>query len=177
MEGPFFPQMNPEKRLLKTPKFTVVERQLPDRSVPVICHPGAVVILPWIDATHICLITNQRSAVNQQLIELPAGTREPAETPAETATRELAEETGFRAGRIEPLFSYYVSPGILDEKMHAFVARDLSPGETQLMEDEEIDTMIVEFEEAIDWVKTGKICDAKTISTLLYYQQFAKGDG
>lgn len=164
--------MNPEKPLLETSKFVVVERQLQNRAFPVICHPGAVVILPWVDSKHICLITNQRNAVGQRLIELPAGTREPDESPNETATRELAEETGYRAQRMEPLFSYFVSPGILDEKMYAFVAHDLSPGETQLMDDEDIDTMIVEFAQAIHWIGEGKICDAKTISTLLYYQQF-----
>ena len=71
---------------------------------------------------------NYRVAVDQTLIELPAGTLEPGEDPAETAVRELAEETGYRAGRIEHLLTFCMSPGILDEQMHLYLAEQLQPG-------------------------------------------------
>ncbi len=135
-------------------------------------HPGAVVILPFVDADHICLIRNKRFAVEKTLVELPAGTLEPGEEAIITAQRELAEETGFRSDNLTPLFDYYVSPGILNEKMHAFIAKNLVSGEQNLMHDEEIEIEVVRFDDALAAIKNGQIEDAKTIATLLYYQQF-----
>ena len=161
-----------EKELLNTPKFKVVQKETASGTTAIIRHPGAVVILPIFENGNVCLIRNRRKAVDQVLIELPAGTLEPNEPPAVTAKRELAEETGYRAEAIQPLFDYFVSPGILDERMHAFVATGLTPGPTNLMDDEEIETLVVPLTEALDWIQTGKIEDAKTIATLLFYCRF-----
>ena len=79
-------------------------------------HPGAAVILPLLDNGRVCLVRNRRPPVQETLIELPAGTLEPGEDPAETARRELAEETGYRAGRIEHLISFFASPGICNDQ-------------------------------------------------------------
>lgn len=164
--------MAAEKELLKTPKFTVVERDFANGKSTIIRHPGAVVILPFVDEDHVCLILNQRKAVDQKLYELPAGTLEPGEPPLNTAYRELAEETGYTAQTMTPLLDYFVSPGIMDERMYVFVAQDLNRGQQNLMEDEEIDTLIVSFNEVISWIRTGRIQDAKTIATILYYKEF-----
>ena len=155
-----------------TDKFTVTAQEAAHGSLAVIRHPGAVVILPFVDDQRICLIVNHRRAVNEKLIELPAGTREPGEPARLTACRELAEETGYRATTMEPLFEYLVSPGIMDEKMDAFVARGLVPGQQSLMEDEEIETLVVEMGQALEWIREGKIRDAKTLATLLFFRQF-----
>lgn len=163
-----------DKELLRTPKFKVVQKVDSTGSSAIIRHPGAVVILPLVGGDQICLISNRRKAVNRTLIELPAGTREPNETPLETAERELTEETGYRAKSMQPLFDYFVSPGILDERMYSFVAEGLEPGPKQLMDDEDIETMVVPFSDAIDWIRQGKIEDAKSIATLLYFWQFQK---
>jgi len=88
----------------------------------VVVHPGAVVILPFLDATTILLIKNRRYTVGETLIELPAGTLEKGELPMNCAGRELQEETGFLANRIKPIGSFYASPGILTEKMYIFAA-------------------------------------------------------
>jgi ADP-ribose pyrophosphatase len=102
-------------------------------------HPGAVVVLPLLDADTIVMIRNFRPSVGATLLELPAGTLE-ADEPAEAcAGRELIEETGYRAGRIEPLVDFYTSPGVLSERMFAFVARELSHVGQQLDEGEEIE--------------------------------------
>ncbi len=114
------------------------------------------------------MIRNYRDAVGRELIELPAGTREPGESALETAKRELAEETGYHCKRLEPLLEFFVSPGIMDETMSVFVASELTAGSQELMDDEEIEPLIVEFEEAIQWIRNGKICDGKTIAILLY---------
>ena len=164
--------MESSTELLRTEKFSVVQRVIDGREKALVQHPGAVVILPFVDADHICLIRNKRFAVEKTLVELPAGTLEPGEEAIITAQREIAEETGFRSDNLTPLFDYYVSPGILNEKMHAFIAKNLVSGEQNLMHDEEIEIEVVRFDDALAAIKNGQIEDAKTIATLLYYQQF-----
>jgi ADP-ribose diphosphatase len=143
-----------------------------DHKRDIVEHPGAVVVVPVNDEGKICLIKNFRIAVGQTLLELPAGTREPDEPVIETAHRELIEETGYRAGKIEPLLSFFSSPGISTEEMHLFVATDLTPGEMALEAGEQIEPILVELEEAIGMVADGKIRDGKTVAGLLYYDRF-----
>ena len=138
----------------------------------IVKHPGGAVIVAINDKDEVCLLKQYRHAVREHIWELPAGCLEPNEPPLETAKRELTEETGWTAGKIQPLFDYFVSPGILDEKMYAFVATELVEGNQNLMADEEITTLSASLEEALDWVRDGKILDAKTIATLLYYDRF-----
>jgi ADP-ribose pyrophosphatase len=134
-------------------------------------HPGAVVILPFL-ADKVLLIRNYRYAAQNTLIELPAGTLEKGEDPMNCAGRELLEETGYLAGRLKPLASFFSSPGILTEKLYAFAAYDLEMKVAALEEDEEIETMPVSFDEAIEMIRTAQIIDAKTIATLLLYDRF-----
>jgi ADP-ribose pyrophosphatase len=137
-------------------------------------HPGAVTILPILPDGRVCLIRNYRVAVNETLIELPAGTLEPGEDPAECAERELVEETGFRCGQIEKLAEFFMSPGILNERMHLFLATELTAGETELEAGEEIEPAIVTWDEAMKWVREGRIRDAKTLVGLLFYDRLRK---
>jgi ADP-ribose pyrophosphatase len=140
----------------------------------VVRHPGAVVILPLLDDDRICFVQNYRVAVGQTLIELPAGTLEPGEDPAETARRELAEETGYRAGRIEHLLTFCMSPGILDEQMHLYLAVDLQPGPMALEAGEDIQPLLCSWEEALAMARRGEIRDSKTLVGLLYYHTFLR---
>ena len=78
-----------------------------------------------VDDQHVCLVENQRFAVGKTLLEVPAGTIDPGESPASTAERELVEETGYRAGRITFIRDWFVSPGFLTEKMHLYLCEDL----------------------------------------------------
>ena len=134
-------------------------------------HPGSVVILPLLDDGRVCLIRNYRIAVDATLIELPAGTLE-GEDPLTTARRELIEETGYRARSLEPLLDFFVSPGILNERMHLFVARGLTPGEPELEPGEEIERLEVPWAEALEMIRAGTIQDAKTLVGLLYYDRW-----
>jgi ADP-ribose pyrophosphatase len=134
-------------------------------------HPGAVVILPFL-ADKVLLIRNYRYAAQHTLIELPAGTLEKGEDPMNCAGRELLEETGYLAGRLKPLISFFSSPGVLTEKLHAFAAYDLEKKVAALEEDEEIEIMPVSFDEAIEMIRTAEIIDAKTIATLLFFDRF-----
>jgi ADP-ribose pyrophosphatase len=134
-----------------------------------VIHPGAVVILPIFDINKIILIRNERFAVGKTLWELPAGTLESEESPLETASRELVEETGYESINIKPLITFYTTPGFCNEIMHAFVATDLIFVGQQLEDSEKIEPEIVEWSQALAMIQSGEICDGKTITTLLYY--------
>lgn len=138
----------------------------------IVVHPGAVVILPLLDDGRVLLIRNRRYTVGQVLIELPAGTLEKGEDPMNCAGRELLEETGYLAGRLQVIGSFYSSPGILTEKLYAFVALELEKQKPALEEGEDIEPMPVPFEEAISMIGAGQIFDAKTIATLLMFERF-----
>jgi len=140
----------------------------------IVVHPGAVVVLAFRGDNEILLIRNRRYAVDQTLLELPAGTLEKGEDPMNCAGRELLEETGHLAGRLVPMGSFYTSPGILSEKMYAFAAYDLEAQETSLDEGEEIELAPVAFDEAIELIRTGDIRDGKTIATILMYDRFRR---
>lgn len=137
-------------------------------------HPGAVAILPILDDGSICLIRNYRVAVGQTLIEIPAGTLEPGEDPAQNASRELAEETGYRAATIEKLREFTMSPGILNERMHLFLARGLQAGPTALEPGEQIETLVVPFRRAMEMATSGEIEDAKTLVGLYHYDRLLR---
>ncbi len=141
----------------------------------IVVHPGAVVILPIMEDETVLMIRNFRYSVREYLLELPAGTLEPKEDPMNCAGRELLEETGHLAGNLKPLRSFYASPGILTEKMYAFVATRLTKKTTQLDEGEEIELQPMKFDDCIDAIRTGLIVDSKTISTLLIYDRFVRG--
>jgi ADP-ribose pyrophosphatase len=139
----------------------------------VVVHPGAVVVLPFLDEKTIVMIRNRRYAVAQVLVELPAGTLDKGEAPMNCAGRELLEETGYLATRLKPIGNFYSSPGILSEKMYAFAAYDLEKAKGELEEGEEIEVVPTSFLEAIEMIRSGQIQDGKTIATLLMYERFS----
>jgi ADP-ribose pyrophosphatase len=164
------------RTLCETRRFSVVELScaLPDGK-PATCqfvtHPGSVAILPIVDDHHICLIRSRRLTVRETLIEVPAGTREPDEPPPQTAHRELAEETGYRAANLEELISFYPSPGISNERMWIYAADGLAAGEPQREPNEEIENLVLTWDEALLLVERGEIRDGKTLVALLSYHR------
>lgn len=137
----------------------------------VIRHPGSVAIVPILNDGRICLIRNHRVSVDATLIEIPAGTMEPPEPEIDCARRELIEETGFRANEMHKLASLFPAPGILDERMHLFVATELQEGDHAREPGEQIENYIVALHDAISMIFDGQICDAKTIVGLLMYEK------
>jgi ADP-ribose pyrophosphatase len=137
----------------------------------VVLHPGAVAILPLLDAEHVCLVRNRRPIVGETLLEIPAGTLEPHETAEQAAPRELAEETGYQAQRWRKLAVFYPSPGVLDERTHLFVAEDLTPGQQRLEKDEDMATAIMSWQDAVNKTLDGSIHDAKTIIAVLLWDR------
>lgn len=147
---------------LRMPDGKVVQRDL-------IRYPGAAVVLPILDDGSIVMIRNYRFAVDEELLELPAGLLERSEDPAVCATRELTEETGYRAGKVAKLGWFYPGPGTNDEVMHSFLATDLSPGKQDLEAYEEITVDVFDEAEVRQMVADGRIHDGKTIATLALY--------
>jgi len=168
--------------LLTTSKFRVVRETVfapsgKTKKREIVRHPGACVIVPLLDDGRVCLIRNWRVAVNQTLIELPAGTLEPPEPPHVAAERELIEETGYRAKKIEFLHAFFLSPGILDEKMHLYLATGLTEGATAREEGEEIENWLVPWDDAIAMIFRREIQDAKTIVGLLWVDRLQQSGG
>lgn len=167
---------NEQHTLFRTRRFTVVEEIVirPDGSegrCQFVKHPGSVAILPLVDERNVCLIRSRRLTVGTTLIEVPAGTREPDELPPDTARRELAEETGYRAAQFEQLAVYYPSPGVLSEQMWVYRASDLTPGQPAREANEEIENFVVTFDEALRMIDRGDIQDSKTIIALLMHER------
>jgi tRNA-modifying protein YgfZ len=158
--------------LLETRRFRVV-RVVEDcgdgtrRDRELVLHPGSVVVLPFVTPESVCLVEVVRTAVGAALLELPAGTLDRVESLADAAARELAEETGYRAGRLHAAGAFWMSPGILRERMHLFVAEDLTPGPQALEPGERIRTRVVAWDDAVAMCLDGRIEDAKTIAGIL----------
>jgi ADP-ribose pyrophosphatase len=138
----------------------------------VIRHPGAVVILPILqeqgNETRVVLIRNNRIPAGTNLLELPAGTREPGEPPELTAGRELIEETGYRAKSLTLLGSYYTSPGLSDEQMWAYVATGLEATTQDLEDDERITVEVLGTSKLAGIIDRGELQDAKSMLTILW---------
>lgn len=127
-----------------------------------VMHRGAVAAIPVLD-DRIIFVKQYRYAVNEYLIEIPAGTMEIGEKPEETLKRELVEEIGFNPGRLTHLLSYFSTPGFTNEILHLFIAEDLKEEKGGKDPDEEIEVVSYDFKETFNMLKEGKIKDGKTI--------------
>ena len=140
----------------------------------VIEHGPAVAIVPVDDTGNVHLVKQYRKAIGDSLLEVPAGRMERGEDPAEAARRELGEETGLEAGKLDFLGSYFTTPGFTDEEMYAFLATDLREGEAHPDEDEEVERVIMPLEQAVEMVNNGELHDGKSIAALLVAWQRLK---
>lgn len=135
----------------------------------IVRHPGAVCVIGVLDDGRLVTIENFRVAVGAWMTEFCAGKLEPGEDPRDAAARELEEETGYRANRIESLGSFYTSPGFADEIMHAFVATGLTPCTLRLEPDERIRVKITSVKEFSDAIASGGVRDGKSISSFFLW--------
>lgn len=143
-------------------------------------HPGASLVLPFLsdpagEDPQVLLIRQYRYAARGFVIECPAGRLEPGESPEACARRELREEAGCTAERLEHVYTFYTTPGFTDERIHAFMASGLSRGEARLEADEFVETVTVSLSRALEMVRDSEIVDAKTALTLLYVAGFRLG--
>jgi ADP-ribose pyrophosphatase len=126
-------------------------------------HPGAVAILAW-DGERLAMVRQWRHATGRTLLEIPAGTLEPGEPPAETARRELAEECGLAAATWQEGPRFYTAPGFCTELMHLYLATDLTDAPSLADPDEELEPSWMTIAEAVAAVDDGRIADAKSMA-------------
>lgn len=157
--------------------------RFPDGSegeLEMIRHSGASAVIPVLsdpsgEDPQLLLMRQYRYAAERYLYEIPAGRLDPGESPLECAIRELREETGCTAERVEPLTSIYTTPGFTDERIHLFMATGLSMGESQREADEFIEVVSFPMSEVLAMVERGDIVDAKTLVAILFAAGYRLG--
>ena len=135
-------------------------------------HKSAAAILAINENNEMLLVKQYRKAIEDFLYEIPAGVLNIAEEPVDGAIRELEEETGYVAGKIDLVFEFYTSPGFSNEKVFLFKAEDLVFTSTKFDEDESIETIAVSKDEARKMLDSGKITDSKTLISILYWLNY-----
>ncbi len=154
--------------------------RFPDGStgeLEIVRHPGAAAVVPFAsdprgDDPTVLLIQQYRYATNGSLLEIPAGRLDPGEDPEGCGRRELLEEVGVTAGRLERLTTIWTTPGFTDERIHLFWASELSAGKHAREPDEFIEVIPKPLSEALQLVRSGVISDAKTALSLLFVAGF-----
>ena len=135
-------------------------------------HKGAAAVVPVNDEGKLIMVRQYRNALNRYTLEIPAGGLNGADEPTmDAAARELTEETGYRADKLELLLSIRTTVAFCNEKIDIYVATGLTPGEQRLDEDEYVDVEAFELEELISRVLAGEIQDSKTVAAILAYKE------
>lgn len=140
-------------------------------------HPGASAVLPFLtdpfgDDPQILLIKQYRYAAEGFIWEIPAGKLDGQEDPEVCAERELREETGCTAERMEYLYTFFTTPGFTDERIHAYMATGLKQGDTAHEKDEFMSLETVALSRALELIRRGELKDAKTALTILFAAGF-----
>jgi len=156
--------------------------RFPDGSegpLEMIRHSGASAVVPLLASgdgePEVLLIRQYRYAADGYLYEIPAGRLDAGESPEACAHRELREETGYRAARMTRLFTMFTTPGFTDERIHLFVAEELTAGAWAREADEFLELVPLPLSAALAMVERGDIQDAKTALALLYVARFVRG--
>lgn len=130
-------------------------------------HPGASAIIPFLDKDTILLVRQCRYPIGKITYEIPAGKLDGIEPPLRCAKRELREETGYKAGRVSRLLTFWPAPAFSNELLHIYIGDRLKAVGSALDEDEFLEVVQISFQKALAWITSGKIKDAKTIISLL----------
>lgn len=143
-------------------------------------HPGASAVVPFAsdpqgEDPQILLIRQYRYAADGYLYEIPAGRLEAGEEPVECARRELLEETGSTAERVEHLITVYTTPGFTDERIHLFMATGLTMGQNRPEGDEFIEVETRNLSDVLMMIEDGEITDAKTMVAILFVAGYRLG--
>ncbi len=150
--------------------FRKIRQTLPNgivKTVEMIDHPGAVLIVPFLSPRRIILLRQFRPTLNKYIYEFPCGTIDPRESPLRCAKRELIEETGYAATRVSKLGCLYPAPGYTNEIIYVYQADQLTPAEAQQDDDEIIETMVVSRRDLHKMLKQGDLQDSKTVAALV----------
>lgn len=160
-------------------QVAIESHRLPDgRSAEfeIVRHPGGAAVLPLLDDGRVVLLRQFRPAVGGWLVELPAGRLEAGEDPAVCAARELVEEAGFRAGRLEKLGTTFPTVGFCDEQIHLYAAGALTAVPRRPEHDEFIEVLLLPLAEALAMATDGRIRDAKTQLALLLHAHRSRAE-
>jgi ADP-ribose diphosphatase len=141
----------------------------------IVRHPGSTAVVPLLDDGEIVMISQYRHAVGDYLLEIPAGTIEPGESPNDCATRELEEETGFVARELIELAQVHIIPAYSDEKICIYLARGHLESKQNLDQDEIIHVVKSPLEEVVRMIEQGRITDALTILSIKYATKYIFG--
>ncbi len=144
--------------------------RLPDgreNSFDIVVHIGSVIILPLDSKGQLLFVRQYRHAAGSELLELPAGTLDPGESPEACATREVREETGMAAGKLDHLGGFYLAPGYSTEYMHVYLATTLRHDPLKADDDEFLSVEKYPLKEALAMFERGEIQDAKSIAAIL----------
>jgi ADP-ribose pyrophosphatase len=142
-------------------------------------HPGAAAVVPFLDPPggadpRVILIRQFRHAAESYIWEVPAGRLDAGELPEACAGRELEEETGMRARRLERLTTIFTTPGFTDERIHLFLADGLEPGAEHREADEFMELHTLRWSVVLGMIERGEIADGKTLVSLLFAQSFRR---
>ena len=137
----------------------------------VVLHPGGVAAIPVLKDGRLLLIRQFRYPIGKFILEIPAGKLDSGQSPLETIAREIEEETGYCAGVLTHECTFYTTPGISDESIHLFLARELTLKAQRLEEGEHITVEAYTLEECLEKIRAGEINDGKTILGILWYHQ------
>jgi ADP-ribose pyrophosphatase len=159
-------------KVFRLQRDTVIEPGGVRADRDIVVHPGSVVVLPIFQDGRVLLIRQYRHTVGDFLWELVAGRKEPKETPGAAARRELLEETGYTARRLRQMLHIIPTPGFVKEWMWIFAAEGLAEGAAQPEEDEKIIPRIFTLKQVDAMIRSGRLCDAKSIAGLLYYMRY-----
>jgi ADP-ribose pyrophosphatase len=172
-----YPELSPErvvssrriyegsKAALRVDKVELTDGRTSEREI--LEHPDVAAIVPLDDDGCVVMVAQYRLATGGFTLEIPAGVIDPGESIEQCAQRELAEETGLRAGMLEKLVQFYVSPGISTEVIHLFLAEDLSPADASPDDDEDLAVRKVPLSTAVLMAERGEFADAKTVAGVL----------
>jgi len=169
-----------EGRLLRVDVDSVVAPDGTAFDLEMVRHPGAAAVVPLLSAPGvkdptILMLRQFRYAAGGQIWEVPAGVLEPEESPLECAQRELLEETGATAASMEYLTTIFTTPGFTDERIHLFLATNLTVGEPNHERDELIEVTAQPMSRVLEMIRDGEIVDGKTLAAILYVAGFRLG--
>ncbi len=153
---------------------TVINASGEETTREIVEHPECVAVVP-VDANgDILMVRQYRKAVEKELLEIPAGGIEPGEDPETAVNRELQEEIGKLPGRVERLGGYYSSPGFCTEYLYLYLAEDLKVSQLYAEDTSAIQTVKVKPNQIRRLIRTGAICDSKSVAGLLQYLEYQK---
>ena len=132
---------------------------------------GAAAVLPVLDNGKLLMVRQYRNTLERQVLEIPAGCRDNVDEPTEEcAARELEEETGYKAGKIEPLISLCAAVAYCYEMIDVYVATDLVKTKQSLDPNEFVELIECDLEDLVDKILKGEIVDAKTVAAVMAYK-------